>query len=37
MLVMPEARKRIAEAHVDGTEFYDEELANAFKSATGEA
>jgi hypothetical protein len=37
MLVVPEARKRIAEAHVDGTELYDEELANAFQSATGEA
>jgi hypothetical protein len=33
-LLVPEARKRIAEKFVDGTERYDDELANALKSAT---
>ena len=35
-LLVPEARKRIAEKFVDGTERYDDELANALKSVTGE-
>ena len=34
-LVVPEARRRIAENFVDGTELYEEELAEAIKSATG--
>jgi len=33
-LVVPEARKRIAENFVDDTEFYEEELAVALEYAT---
>jgi hypothetical protein len=36
-LVVPEARKRLAEGHVDDTELYDDELVNALRLATGEA
>jgi hypothetical protein len=36
-LVVPEARKRLADNFVDDTELYDEELENALKSVTGEA
>ena len=36
-LVVPEARKRVAAGYVDDTELYDEELANALRSTTGEA
>ena len=35
-LVVPEIRERLARGHVDGTELYDEELAEALRSATGE-
>ena len=35
-LVVPEARKRIAQKFTDDSELYDDELANALKSATGE-
>jgi len=37
VLVVPEARKRIAEKFVDDTELYDEELEEALKYATGAA
>jgi hypothetical protein len=36
-LVVPEARKRIAANFVDDTELYEEELADALRSATGAA
>jgi hypothetical protein len=36
-LTLPEARKRLSESYVDGTELYDQELANAIKFASGEA
>ena len=36
-IVLPEARKRLDEGFTDGTELYPEELANALKSAAGEA
>lgn len=35
-LVIPEARRRLAERRADDTELYDQELAEALKSATGE-
>lgn len=35
-LIVPEARRRIAERCVDGTELYEEELAEALRFATGE-
>ena len=35
-LVVPEARKRIAEKFTDGTEMDDAELKNALKSAVGQ-
>ena len=37
LLVVPEARKRVAAKFVDDTELYDDELANALQSAAGEA
>ena len=36
-LVVPEAQNRLAASCVDGSELYEEELANALKAATGEA
>jgi hypothetical protein len=36
-LVVPEARERIAQGSIDGTELYDEVLANALRSAAGQA
>jgi hypothetical protein len=36
-LVVPEARRRLAEGRVDGTELYEEEVASALRSATGDA
>lgn len=36
-LVVPEARKRLREGYIDDTELDEEELANALRSATGEA
>ena len=35
-LVVPEARKRLAEGYTDDTEQYDEELSNALNSAVGD-
>jgi hypothetical protein len=34
-LVVPEARRRLDEGYVDGTELYDDELANAVRIALG--
>ena len=36
-LMVPEARKRLTEQFVDGSELYEEELENALKSAIGES
>jgi hypothetical protein len=33
-LIVPEARRRLADGFIDGTELYDEELADALQSAT---
>lgn len=35
-LVVPEARRRLSEKFTDDSELYDDELASALKSATGE-